>query len=121
MERPSVANVDMLMLVIASVPQPDMLLCDKLILRAEKGGMIPAICVNKIDLGDDLAEQIRREYVLSLIHISGRKASFAERRIPGRPCADIGKRPAPAPRRAFAKGESGPEKSRRKYPVRRAA
>ena len=41
MERPSVANVDMLMLVIASVPQPDMLLCDKLILRAEKGGMIP--------------------------------------------------------------------------------
>ena len=34
MERPSVANVDMLMLVIASVPQPDMLLCDKLILRA---------------------------------------------------------------------------------------
>lgn len=25
--------------------------------------MIPAICVNKIDLGDDLAEQIRREYV----------------------------------------------------------
>ena len=63
MERPSVANVDMLMLVIASVPQPDMLLCDKLILRAEKGGMIPAICVNKIDLGDELAEQIRREYV----------------------------------------------------------
>lgn len=63
MERPSVANVDMLMLVIASVPQPDMLLCDKLILRAEKGGMIPAICVNKIDLGGDLAEQIRREYV----------------------------------------------------------
>ena len=41
MERPSVANVDMLMLVVASVPQPDMLLCDKLILRAEKGGMIP--------------------------------------------------------------------------------
>ena len=25
--------------------------------------MIPAICVNKIDLGDDLAEQIRSEYV----------------------------------------------------------
>ena len=57
MERPSVANVDMLMLVIASVPQPDMLLCDKLILRAEKGGMIPAICVNKIDLGDDLPDE----------------------------------------------------------------
>ena len=62
MERPSVANVDMLMLVMASVPQPDLLLLDKLILRAEAGGMTPAICVNKLDLGGELAEQIRMEY-----------------------------------------------------------
>lgn len=62
MERPSVANVDMLMLVLASVPQPDLLLCDKLILRARKGGMVPAICVNKIDLGAELAQEIAREY-----------------------------------------------------------
>ena len=55
MERPSVANVDMLMLVMAAVPQPDLLLCDKLILRARSGGMIPALCVNKIDLGEELA------------------------------------------------------------------
>ena len=56
--RPSVANVDMLMLVMASVPAPDLLLCDKLILRATQGNMTPAICVNKIDLGDALARQI---------------------------------------------------------------
>lgn len=62
MLRPSVANVDMLMLVVASVPQPDLLLVDKLILRANAGNMQPAICVNKIDLGDDLARQIEREY-----------------------------------------------------------
>lgn len=60
--RPSVANVDMLMLVMASVPQPDLLLCDKLILRAVEGNMTPALCVNKVDLGSDLAEKIRREY-----------------------------------------------------------
>ena len=60
--RPSVANVDMLMLVVASVPQPDMLLCDKLIVRAGRGNMTPALCVNKIDLGDSLARQIREEY-----------------------------------------------------------
>ena len=60
--RPSVANVDMLMLVVASVPAPDLLLCDKLILRATQGGMTPAICVNKIDLGDALARQIEAEY-----------------------------------------------------------
>ena len=62
LERPSVANVDMLMLVMAAVPQPDLLLCDKLILRAHSAGMTPALCVNKIDLGDALAEEIRREY-----------------------------------------------------------
>lgn len=62
LDRPSVANVDMLMLVIASVPQPDMLLCDKLILRAQHGNMTPAICVNKVDLGSELAGQIEKEY-----------------------------------------------------------
>lgn len=60
--RPSVANADMLMLVVASVPQPDMLLVDKLILRAERGGMTPAICVNKVDLGEELAQRIATEY-----------------------------------------------------------
>lgn len=79
----------MLMLVIASVPQPDMLLCDKLILRAEKGGMIPAICVNKIDLGDDLAEQIRREYVGHAAARVQRQRARRGRAFPncGRPCA----------------------------------
>jgi len=52
----------MLLLVIAPVPQPDMLLIDKLILRAQQGNMVPAICVNKTDLGSDLAETIRDEY-----------------------------------------------------------
>ena len=60
--RPSVANVDTLMLVVASVPQPDLLLCDKLIVRAQRGGMEAAICVNKVDLGGELAERIEREY-----------------------------------------------------------
>ncbi len=62
LDRPSVANVDMLMLVIASVPQPDMLLCDKLILRAQHGNMTPVICVNKVDLGSELVSQIEKEY-----------------------------------------------------------
>lgn len=62
LERPSVANVDMLMLVIASVPQPDMLLADRLIVRALRGNMTPALCVNKIDLGTELADAIRQQY-----------------------------------------------------------
>jgi len=62
MERPSVANADMLMLVVASVPHPDLMLIEKLILRAARGGMTPAICVNKIDLGDELVCALREEF-----------------------------------------------------------
>ena len=60
--RPSVANVDTLMLVLAPVPLPDMVMIDKLILRARRGGMTPAICVNKTDLESDLPQRIGREY-----------------------------------------------------------
>ena len=78
MERPSVANVDMLMLVLASVPQPDLLLCDKLILRATQGSMTPAICVNKIDLGDGLAQQIEAEYAGTQLRVFSVSAHTGE-------------------------------------------
>ena len=76
--RPSVANVDMLMLVVASVPAPDLLLCDKLILRATQGGMTPAICVNKIDLGDGLAQQIEAEYAGTQLRVFSVSAHTGE-------------------------------------------
>ena len=78
MLRPSVANVDMLMLVVASVPQPDLLLVDKLILRANAGNMQPAICVNKIDLGDELARQIEREYAGTQLRVFAVSAQTGE-------------------------------------------
>ena len=76
--RPSVANVDMLMLVVASVPAPDLLLCDKLILRATQGNMTPAICVNKIDLGDGLARQIEAEYASTQLRVFSVSAHTGE-------------------------------------------
>ena len=76
--RPSVANVDMLMLVVASVPEPDLLLCDKLILRATQGSMTPAICVNKIDLGDGLAQQIEAEYAGTQLRVFSVSAHTGE-------------------------------------------
>ena len=76
--RPSVANVDMLMLVVASVPAPDLLLCDKLILRATQGNMTPAICVNKIDLGDGLARQIGEEYEGTQLRVFSASAQTGE-------------------------------------------
>ena len=62
MERPSVANADVLMLVVAPVPQADLLLIDKLIVRASCGNMTPAICVNKTDLDGGLYDRLRDEY-----------------------------------------------------------
>jgi len=78
MIRPSVANCDMLMLVVASVPHPDMLLIDKLILRAAKGNMTPAICVNKIDLGNELVSAIREEYTGTQLRIFAASALTGE-------------------------------------------
>ena len=78
MERPSVANADMLMLVVAGVPQPDMLLVDKLILRAAQGNMTPALCVNKIDLGDGLARRIREEYAGTRLRVFAVSARTGE-------------------------------------------
>ena len=76
--RPAVANVDMLMLVVASVPQPDLLLVDKLILRANAGNMTPAICVNKIDLGSELAAQLEREYAGTQLRVFSASAKTGE-------------------------------------------
>ena len=78
MERPSVANADILMLVVAGVPQPDMLLVDKLILRAAQGNMTPALCVNKIDLGDGLARRIREEYAGTRLRVFAVSARTGE-------------------------------------------
>ncbi len=64
MIRPPVANIDQLVIVLAaSKPKPDLLLTDKLILQAEKNKAEPVICLNKTDTslpGEE--EDIRRQY-----------------------------------------------------------
>jgi len=66
------------MLVVASVPHPDMLLIDKLILRAARGSMTPAICVNKIDLGRELVASIREEYAGTQLRVFAASALTGE-------------------------------------------
>ena len=52
--RPAVANIDAVLIVAAAKePEPDTLLCDKLILSAEIAGIEPIICINKTDLKQD--------------------------------------------------------------------
>ena len=60
--RPPVANVSLLLVVICPSPEPDLLLVDRLLVRARLQGMKTAIVVNKCELDDSLVEDIRRQY-----------------------------------------------------------
>lgn len=51
--RPPVANVGVMMLVIAAAePEPNLFLIDKMLVNAHISGIEPVICINKTDLTD---------------------------------------------------------------------
>ncbi len=57
--RPTVANIDVLVIVVAAAePEPNILLIDKLLVNSENAGIAPVILINKIDIksGDELKE-----------------------------------------------------------------
>ena len=60
--RPPVANVETLVIVVAPVPEADLLLADRQLARAFHQGMKVLLAVNKCDLEMNLAEQLREEY-----------------------------------------------------------
>ena len=67
--RPPVANVELLVLVISPVPEPDMLLADRQISRAFAQEMDVMIAVNKCDLNNSLASEIREQYAAAGIPV----------------------------------------------------
>lgn len=71
--RPPVANIDTLVLVIATAsPDPNLHLIDKMLINAEINGISPIICINKTDLAhrEDL-EEIYKNY--QIINVSAEK------------------------------------------------
>ncbi len=59
--RPAVANVDQLMIVVsASVPAPDWMLLDRLIIAASSLGIEPIPVLNKVDTADALVQDAFR-------------------------------------------------------------
>ena len=73
--RPAVANLDMLIIVLAAKkPKPDLLLTDKLLMYAEHIGIPCVIAVNKCDTGspDDIFAQYERSGA-RLIALSARE------------------------------------------------
>jgi ribosome biogenesis GTPase len=45
------ANVDQLVIVASAAPAPSLNLIDRYLVAASRGGLVPVICINKIDLG----------------------------------------------------------------------
>ncbi|MBR7160073.1 MAG: ribosome small subunit-dependent GTPase A [Clostridia bacterium] len=58
--RPYVANIDLAVIVIATYPEPDYHLVDKILINCSKNDITPLICINKCDLGD--TTQIEKQY-----------------------------------------------------------
>lgn len=60
--RPPVANIDLLVLVLAPEPEPDYTLLDKLLLVCFKNNIEMIVCVNKSDLNNSVYEYVQSVY-----------------------------------------------------------
>lgn len=62
--RPPVANIDLLVIVLsASVPKPDFLLADKLLIQAQTLKIEPLLVLNKIDAAkQEITDEFLRDY-----------------------------------------------------------
>ncbi len=75
--RPSVANVDIAIITIASLPSPDLVLVDKITLNCYIQDIRPILVVNKNDInGEEFFAKIKAEYsdaVYEIISVSAEK------------------------------------------------
>ena len=60
--RPYVANVDLLVIVVSPIPEPDWILVDKLLISSSKSNVDVLMCYNKNDLGKSEYEYMLKTY-----------------------------------------------------------
>ena len=60
--RPEIANVDVCFIVLACEPQPDLYLCDKVLINCFQEKIEPIIVVNKMDVSSDTADRVKQNY-----------------------------------------------------------
>ena len=60
--RPEIANVDVCFVVLACEPEPDLYLCDKVLINCFQAKIEPVIVVNKVDLSTDLVDEVEQNY-----------------------------------------------------------
>ena len=76
--RPPVAKVTRLAIVVAPVPEPDLLLVDRQISRAVSQGIEVLLIVNKTDLDGTLADKMKEEYAQTGIRVIASSAKNAK-------------------------------------------
>ena len=61
--RPPVANIDLIVIVMASaVPEPDLMLADRMLLTARRRGIQPMLVISKCELNPEGARDILNQY-----------------------------------------------------------
>ena len=60
--RPEIANVDVCFVVLACQPQPDLYLCDKVLINCFQEKIEPVIVVNKVDLSKEIVTVVEQNY-----------------------------------------------------------
>ena len=94
--RPPVANVSLLLIVVAPVPEPDLLLVDRMMVRARAQGMDMLLVVNKCDLDAGLAQELQAQYAGAQVPVfavsaeSGQGLAALRERMAGRLCCLTG-------------------------------
>ena len=94
--RPPVANVSLLLIVVAPVPEPDLLLVDRMMVRARAQGMDMLLVVNKCDLDEGLAQGLQAQYAGAQVPVyavsaeSGQGLAALRERMGGRLCCLTG-------------------------------
>lgn len=67
--RPPVANVELLLIVVAPVPEPDLTLVDRMMIRARAQGMEMVLVINKCDLDESLAQTLHTQYARAQVAV----------------------------------------------------
>lgn len=74
LKRPGIANLDKIIIVLsATVPSPDLLLTDKLLISALKNKIKPIICINKVDESNEYANLLKEQYSVFDVIITSAK------------------------------------------------
>ncbi|MEG1645848.1 MAG: ribosome small subunit-dependent GTPase A [Clostridia bacterium] len=61
--RPYVSNIDVVLIVVAPVPKPDLLLVDKLLINCIENNITPIVCINKMDIAtEEFVGEIKFNY-----------------------------------------------------------